>query len=348
MSRIVLSGDYYVGEDYDKDEFLVINEYLQGSQTNVINFEGSLHSDHVTAKAVSLPMGSDSLLLPDSTILSLSNNHVLDFGTMGLQRTISELDKNKISWFGLESKLHKGDNYKIIKCGDVNVCFVGFGWRNEECIPAGAVNFGVPDYSQKNIDRTFDRLKGEKYDYLIMYYHGGYEYEYYPLPLHVGLSRYLIEKGADFVYGSHSHCIQPYEIYKEKYIFYGLGNFYFSSGRERYPDISDRGLNVVLSVSKSQLVLERLDRVQYDRYSSGVRIADDEDFLESNKLEIRSLEVYSKEYVRLRTRKKNPRPIMYHHALVSNEVKYWAWLIIVKVTGFLKIRQIVKKLLGWA
>jgi poly-gamma-glutamate capsule biosynthesis protein CapA/YwtB (metallophosphatase superfamily) len=43
------------------------------------------------------------------------------------------------------------------------------------------------------------------------------------------LLRYMIDLGADFIYSSHSHIIQPHEIYKKKYIFYGLGNFYFAS-----------------------------------------------------------------------------------------------------------------------
>ena len=347
MPTISLTGDYYCGESRDQEEFSVINDYLKDSQINVVNFEGSLHSNTITPKAVNLAMDEDALSFPNSTILSLSNNHILDFGAQGLQKTLKAIAQKDLSWFGLESKIFQGDNYKIIQCGDVNVCFVGFGWKNEECTPANKDHWGVSDYSQQSIERTFNRLQYEKYDYLIVYCHAGYEYEYYPLPLHVGLSRYLIDKGADFVYGSHTHCIQPYEIYKGKYIFYGLGNFYFSGGRERYPEDSDRGLVVILSVSKRGLSLERLDRIQYNRNVSGVKITVDSDFLDKNRLNIKSLSTYTKEYRQLRTRKKNPRPIMNYQTDFSNAVKYWGWLSIVRITGYLKIRKLVKQLLGW-
>ena len=38
--------------------------------------------------------------------------------------------------------------------------------------------------------KYLDKLKEVNYDILLCYCHAGYEFEYYPLPLHVGLSRY--------------------------------------------------------------------------------------------------------------------------------------------------------------
>ena len=47
-------------------------------------------------------------------------------------------------------------------------------------------------------------------------------------------ARKMIEAGAEVIIGTHSHCIQAYEYYKEKLIIYGLGNFLFGGlkGRE--------------------------------------------------------------------------------------------------------------------
>ena len=39
------------------------------------------------------------------------------------------------------------------------------------------------------------------------------------------IARQLIDAGADLIIGHHSHTLQPYEIYKGKYIYYSLGNF---------------------------------------------------------------------------------------------------------------------------
>ena len=231
----------------------------------------------------------------------------------------------------------------------LRICLAGFGWRNEECIEATKSESGVADFTRLNIDKTMARLAKEHFDFLIVYVHFGYEHEYYPLPLHIGLCRYLIDHGVDLVFGSHTHCIQPYEIYSGKYIFYGLGNFFFSPGRERYPQESDRGLMVELALSKEDFTIKvaRALRIQYFQDRSGFEIRDDDDYLSSNKLNVSKLDGYSRDYKRLRYRKRNPRPIMMHEQALTNELKYQLWLFSVRLTGYLGIRQLVKKLLGW-
>lgn len=37
--------------------------------------------------------------------------------------------------------------------------------------------------------------------------------------------RFFVDIGADAVINHHQHCYSGYEVYKEKPIFYGLGNF---------------------------------------------------------------------------------------------------------------------------
>ena len=43
------------------------------------------------------------------------------------------------------------------------------------------------------------------------------------------LGHWLIDNGAEIVIGSHPHCIQPIELYKDHYIVYSLGNCFFPS-----------------------------------------------------------------------------------------------------------------------
>ena len=38
---------------------------------------------------------------------------------------------------------------------------------------------------------------------------------------------------------------------------------------------------------------------------------------------------------------------MFSNNLIMNEIKYYLWLFIVKLTGYLKIRGLIKKMLGW-
>jgi hypothetical protein len=347
---LTLVGDFFLGTGFDQSEAASIRSFLQQQSLTVINFEGALPSAHVRRKAVNLPMDTLAASYLPNTVLSLANNHVLDFGQPGLQATLHALDDAGIDWFGLETKRGAADNYRILEREGTRICLAGFGWRNEECVGATAAKPGVADFSRRNVDRTIKRLAQERFDFLIVYVHFGYEHEYYPLPLHVGLCRYLIDHGVDVVFGSHTHCIQPYEVYRSKHIFYGLGNFFFSPGRDRYPQASDTGLIVELNLTREGSAIEvvRVLHIQYFRDRPGFEIREDNDYLHGNRLEIGTVDSYAKDYKRIRTRKRNPRPIMMYERDLTNELKYRLWLFGARVTGYLGIRQLVKKLLGWA
>jgi len=346
---LTLVGDFFLGAGFDPGEAEEIKKFLRKQPLTAVNFEGGLPGGQVRSKAVNLAMDKFAANCTPNAVLSLANNHVLDFGQAGLRATRQSLDHTGIDWYGLESTLGAGDNFRIIERGGVRVCFAGFGWRNEECVEATATEPGVADFTRKAIDLTLNRIARERFDFLIVYVHFGYEHEYYPLPLHVGLCRYLIDRGVSLVFGSHTHCVQAYEMYRGKYIFYGLGNFFFSPGRERYPQESDRGLIVELTLTKESAAIqvERVLNIQYFRDKPGFEIRTDNSYLDSGKLNVPSLDSYGTDYKKIRSRKRNPRPVMLYERALANELKYRIWLIGVRLTGYLGIRQLVKRLLGW-
>ena len=65
-------------------------------------------------------------------------------------------------------------------------------------------------------------------DYVVVIIHGGVEYYQYPTPRMKRWYRHFVDLGADVVINHHQHCMCGYEVYNEKPIFYGLGNFYFA------------------------------------------------------------------------------------------------------------------------
>jgi len=66
-------------------------------------------------------------------------------------------------------------------------------------------------------------------DVLVVYFHWGVSGQYEVCQYQTTLGRLAINAGADLVAGSHPHVVQAIEIYKEKPIFYSLGNFIFGS-----------------------------------------------------------------------------------------------------------------------
>jgi hypothetical protein len=106
-------------------------------------------------------------------------------------------------------------------------------------------------------------------------------------------------------------------------------------------------VELALTKEDSAINVARVLRIQYFRGEAGFEIRDDDDYLNSNKLNVSSLDSYSRHYKHLRRRKRNPRPIMMYERELTNEMKYLLWLFSVRLTGYLGIRQLVKKLLGW-
>jgi len=88
-----------------------------------------------------------------------------------------------------------------------------------------------PGTTPANIKKLTQIVKELKQDnfFVIIMPHWNYEYVYFPAPDNRRFAKKLIDSGADIIVGSHPHIIQGYESYKNKYIFYSLGNFIFHS-----------------------------------------------------------------------------------------------------------------------
>ena len=71
------------------------------------------------------------------------------------------------------------------------------------------------------------QLKNDGAEYIICMFHWGQELYYEPSTSQKELARACIDAGADLIYGSHSHCLQPIEEYGDGLIFYSVGNWTF-------------------------------------------------------------------------------------------------------------------------
>jgi|GEM_PF-3516711 len=159
--------------------------------------------------------------------LSTANNHMLDFGQEGLTTTYSSLDRNKLLYSGF------GKGYSSYIHEYNKICFTAFstnkGYNN------------IIDV-QESAQFIFRLKNKEKCDFLVVSFHGGCEGKNYA---HVPnkeefcynenrgdvkkFSYAAIDNGADIVFGHGPHVLRPTEKYKEKYIFYSLGNFSVNS-----------------------------------------------------------------------------------------------------------------------
>jgi len=199
-----------------------IERLFWGQDINLVNLEGPITSN----KSVSLgqPMGNPNHFRftfdPEQAInflqanrinlVNIGNNHILNFHNDGLRQTEEILEKNNISYFG--DPLDKSKLGVIKEINGRKIAFVNYNQFD---------NFSPED--------TIAKIKESKTqaDFIIVYTHWGQEYKLINNKRQQELAHRFIDAGADLIIGSHPHVVQPIEIYKNKVIFYSLGNFVF-------------------------------------------------------------------------------------------------------------------------
>lgn len=167
-------------------------------------------------------------------IVSLANNHVLDFGPDVLSQTFETLDQAGISYVGAGETLERASACETI---EVNGTKVGFLCASR-VIPV--VEWDVRN-SQPGVFTTYDpQLLVEQIgearkenDLVVVYVHWGIEKAEVPEEYQKVLAHAYIDAGADLVIGSHPHVLQGIEYYKDVPIVYSLGNFMFNPTIEK-------------------------------------------------------------------------------------------------------------------
>ncbi|MFW9929297.1 MAG: CapA family protein [Candidatus Thorarchaeota archaeon] len=168
-------------------------------------------------------------ILRDSgvNILSLANNHIMDFGEDGLYSTIDALEKNKIIHLGAGKNIDQACAPVFINKSDLKLALLA----------RSSVIVSSPSYADKdragvaffNLDETVTKVKfcKENADFVILLMHWGLENYLYPSPKQRDLANILISNGIDIIIGHHPHVIQGIEWIKDKPVIYSLGNFLF-------------------------------------------------------------------------------------------------------------------------
>lgn len=163
-------------------------------------------------------------------IVTLANNHAMDYGTDALLDTCETLDKAGIARVGAGKHLEEAKAPVILEAKGKKIGFLGAS----RVIPVGSWNATstkpgmLTTYDPKILVDEIRKLR-EQCDYLVVYVHWGIERKETPEDYQRSLGKQYIDAGADVVIGSHPHVLQGVEYYKGKPIVYSLGNFIFGS-----------------------------------------------------------------------------------------------------------------------
>lgn len=192
-------------------------QFFKGSDTVFANLEGPIHGQG-SSGGTSLVFSFNEDIAPflkkyGFNLFSVSNNHAVDQGWDGRGTTIDALNNAGLGWCGHPSEAEEASVYygKVLDKDFAFICFQDITFKLDDNAAVELVKKVRPNV-----------------DYLIVSIHWGYEYKHQPdFATQIEPGRAFIDAGADFVIGHHPHVVQSFEIYKDRFIFYSLGNFIF-------------------------------------------------------------------------------------------------------------------------
>ena len=215
-----------------------IKELISDVDIAVGNLEGpftTYESLTANSKNKTLTFTFDPLLAPKLAeigfdILGLANNHTLNFGKEGLISTKKYTKEAGMLYYGDPNNTDEIST--IIEKNDLKIGFIGFH-----------------EFSYINFDKVLvkiSRLRPDV-DVLIVTPHWGTEYKKEPTTNMSKWAHQFIDLGADAVIGTHPHIVADIEEYKNKKIFYSLGNFAFD---QYFSEETMEGLAVKIDIEK--------------------------------------------------------------------------------------------------
>ena len=163
-------------------------------------------------------------------VVSLANNHTLDYGRDAFSDTLTVLDNAGIEYIGGGENYDRSKQAFTTEVEEKKVTFLAAS----RVLPVG--DWYAKD-NKSGLFQTYDPKalceeikKAEEFsDFTVVYVHWGKEHHSMPENYQRNMAKQYIDAGADAVIGCHTHCLQGMEFYKGKPIVYSLGNFMFGS-----------------------------------------------------------------------------------------------------------------------
>lgn len=248
---VVVTGDVMLGRSVEglslahgfEYPFVYTKDIFSGADVAFSNLEGPVPLVHERTPAYSfrfsfLPESIRAMREAGVNVVTLANNHAVDFGEEGYLHTVAELAKEGVGVTGHPVRISEDLTF-------------------EKTIRGRKVHFvGLNDtYRPIETEKARALVRGSKKDgaFVIVAVHWGEEYENHSNERQQRLGHALIDAGADVVIGHHPHVVQEMEMYRGKPIFYSLGNFIFD---QYFSEETQTGLAVKIGIEDKRVSYE--------------------------------------------------------------------------------------------
>lgn len=207
---------------YDHSLFLKdLAPLLSEADLAIANAEFTLAGPPYTGyPAFSAPDGYlQSILDAGVDVLLTANNHILDKGSAGLERTLKQY--TDFTGSGLDEAQFRRNNPLIRTVKGVKIAFVNFTYGTNTGSSSAYPRVNRMD--RQELGTQMERAR-QMADFVIVLPHWGNEYELRHSASQEEWAEWLVEQGADAIVGAHPHVVQDTTHIKGVPVVYSLGN----------------------------------------------------------------------------------------------------------------------------
>ncbi len=256
VGDIMLSRNVAAKIDETKDPlypFSNMTDTLNATDFNFGNLESPFSKSNTYSTAKTLVFNvpnknKEGLKQYHFTMLNLANNHALDQGTAGVTETLKTLAEIGTQGVGVGTTLKEAWQPKYQTVHGITIAFIGASYASTN---DGGKSTNELVARIEDIEKLKQAIITAQThaDFVVVTMHAGTEYTRLPNAAQIAFAHASIDAGADMVIGAHPHWIQQLETYKNKPIFYSLGNFIFD---QNWSKETSQGLTLKISLEKNK------------------------------------------------------------------------------------------------
>jgi gamma-polyglutamate biosynthesis protein CapA len=234
--KIKQNGLGYIFDKLDEanfyDNYNLVSANLEGAVTD----NGAHYSPVKAFDFAFSPEIINELKKYNFNFFNLANNHFEDQGIRGVNETRKNLEELGFDYVGCGNGIVDECSGKIIYLDDKKIGMIGLSV------------LGVK-IDLEAIKKIINEFKKET-DLIIINIHWGEEYAIKFNNFQQKTAYDFIDVGVDLIIGHHPHVVQGIEVYKNKPIFYSLGNFVFD---QYFSEETQKGLAIEFILNDNQL-----------------------------------------------------------------------------------------------
>lgn len=288
-TKIMITGDFcpinrnlnFIEQEDYKNIFGEFATLTQKADLSITNLECPLTETNNKIEKTgpcikSIPKAIEALNYAKFNLVTLANNHIMDFGSEGLKSTLEVCKKANIETVGANKNLEEAKKPYITTINNTKIGVLNFA-ENEFCTTQGD-EYGANPLNPVSNYYAIKEAK-ENVDFLFVIVHGGREHYQLPSPRVRENLRFFADSGADAVISHHTHCYSGHELHNGKPIFYGLGNFIFDYKKKYQKGNWTEGYAVQFEIIDKKLNFEIIPYFQGREKSSTLTLLNKEERL---------------------------------------------------------------------